>query len=135
MARFRFSARSSNPENLMAMLPLQLSLGTRSADVTGMIDSAAAINVLPYSPGAALGAIWEEQRLLGKLTGALSGVETRMLTVVASNSEIDGAHDVGLMFAWANTDNVPVLLGQFNFLMEFNVCLYRSQNCFDVWRS
>ncbi len=38
------------------------------------------------------------------------------------------------MFAWADSNDVPVLLGQTNFFMEFNVCFYRSQNYFEVWR-
>ena len=118
MASFRFTAKSSRPDNLMAVLPLQISIDSRSVEVSGMIDTASAINVLPYSLGAALGAIWEEQRVLGNLTGALSRVETRGLAVQASNPEIEGAQDVSLLFAWANTDDVPVLFGQFNFLMK-----------------
>ena len=39
------------------------------------------------------------------------------------------------MFAWVDSDSVPVLLGQIDFLMQFNVCFYRSQGYFDVWRS
>ena len=135
MARFRFTARSSSPDSLMPILPLRISIGAKSVQVSGLIDSAASINVLPYSLGAALGAIWQDQQILGKLSGALSKVEIRSLAVLASSYEIEGAQDVSLLFAWASTDNVPVLFGQFNFLMEFNVCLYRSQNYFEVWRN
>ena len=39
-----------------------------------------------------------------------------------------------LMFAWANSNEVPVLLGQTNFFVEFNACFYHSQNYFEVWR-
>ncbi|MYD11920.1 MAG: hypothetical protein F4X02_17975 [Chloroflexi bacterium] len=135
MASFQFTPRSTHSDNLMAMLPLQISNGARSADVLGMIDSASTINVLPYSLGAALGAIWEEQQVIGNLTGALSRVTARGLVVQANSSAIAGAQDVALLFAWASTDEVPVLFGQLNFLMEFNVCFYRSQNYFEVWRS
>lgn len=134
MASFLFTAKSPHPDNLMPVIPLQISYGASSVEVSGMIDSASAVNVLPYSLGTALGAIWQEQHFLGNLTGALANVETRALAVSAYNPEIDGAHDVSLLFAWANSDDVPVLLGQFNFLMEFNVCFYRSQNYFEVWR-
>ena len=134
MASFQFTSRSSLPNSLMPVLPLQISIGPRSAEVSGMIDSASAINVMPYSLGAALGASWEQQQVLGNLTGALSGVETRGLLVQASNPEIEGAQDVSLLFAWANTDDAPVIFGQTNFFMEFNVCFYRSRNYFDVWR-
>lgn len=135
MASFRFTAMASGTDNLMPVLPLQISVGAGSEQVSGIIDSASSVNVLPYRLGLALGAIWEEQRVLGNLTGALSRVETRGLSLTASNPEIEGARDVPLLFAWANSDNVPVLFGQFNFLIEFNVCLYRSRGYFDVWRN
>jgi len=53
---------------------------------------------------------------------------------LASFPEIAGANEIQLLFAWANSDEVPVLLGQTNFFKEFNVCIYRSQNYFEVWR-
>ncbi len=121
-------------DDLLPMLSLQISIGYRVAQARGMIDSGSSINVMPYSLGASLGAVWGEQRVLGNLSGALSRVEVRGLTVQLSNPEIEGAHDVSLLFAWANSDDVPVLLGQINFFMEFNVCIYRSQNYFEVWR-
>lgn len=134
MASFTFTPRSPLGGEVMPMLPLQLAIGPRSAEVSGMIDTAASVNVLPFSLGAALGAIWEEQQALGTLAGALSRVEIRGLPVLASNPNIEGAQDVSLLFAWANSDEVPVLLGQTNFFMEFNVCFYRSRNVFEVWR-
>lgn len=134
MASFPFAPKFSLSDDLMPMLPMQLSIGAVAVEASGLIDSAATVNVLPYSFGAALGAIWEEQQYLGNLAGALARVESRGLAVRASNFVIDGAQDVPLLFAWANSDEVPVLFGQFNFFMEFNVCFYRSQNYFEVWR-
>lgn len=39
-----------------------------------------------------------------------------------------------LVSAWIESDSVPVLFGQMNFFLEFDVCFYRSQNWFDVRR-
>ena len=39
---------------------------------------------------------------------------------------------VRLAFAWTQAENVPLLLGQVNFFMEFDTCFYRSQLAFDV---
>jgi hypothetical protein len=39
---------------------------------------------------------------------------------------------VRLVFAWSQTDDVPILLGRMNFFLEFDVCFYRSQMVFDV---
>ena len=44
--------------SLMPRLALTLSHGQRSIDVIGLLDTGAAVNVLPYSVGAALGADW-----------------------------------------------------------------------------
>ena len=102
--------------------------------VNGVIDTGAPINVLPYAVGLALGAVWEAQAPLGTLAGAFSDVESRALAVTASQRMVAEASNVPLWFAWAESDEVPVLLGQTNFFMEFNVCIYRSQNYFEVWR-
>ncbi len=37
-----------------------------------------------------------------------------------------------LAFVWARTDAVPVILGQVNFFLEFDVCFFRSRGLFDV---
>jgi hypothetical protein len=39
---------------------------------------------------------------------------------------------VRLAFAWTQSGDVPVILGQVNFFMEFDVCFYRSQQAFEV---
>ncbi len=37
-----------------------------------------------------------------------------------------------LAFAWVNTPNMPLILGQTNFLMEFDVHFYRSRLEFEI---
>ena len=135
MARFPYSSLPLVPGSLMPRLSLVLSSGNRSVQINGIIDTGAPIDVLPYRVGQALGAVWEEQAVLGNLAGALANVESRALAVSASQPSIDGASNVPLWFAWAESDSVPVLYGQTNFLMEFNVCFYLSQNYFEVWRN
>jgi hypothetical protein len=39
---------------------------------------------------------------------------------------------VQLVFAWTKAVQVPLILGQVNFFMEFDVCFYRSQLYFAV---
>jgi hypothetical protein len=39
---------------------------------------------------------------------------------------------VQLVFAWTKATEVPLILGQVNFFMEFDVCFYRSQLYFAV---
>ena len=39
---------------------------------------------------------------------------------------------VRLAFAWGGNDNVPLILGQTNFFLEFEVCFYRAALEFEV---
>jgi hypothetical protein len=39
---------------------------------------------------------------------------------------------VRLAFAWVRSNNVPLILGQTNFFMEFEVSFYRSKLEFEV---
>ncbi|MCY3796479.1 MAG: hypothetical protein OXG84_01640 [Chloroflexi bacterium] len=118
----------------MPRLSLELSSGSRTVQVNGVIDTGAPINVLPYAVGLALGAVWEAQAPLGTLAGALADVESRALAATASQRLVAEASNVPLWFAWAESDSVPVLFGHANFLMEFNVCVYGSQKVFEIWR-
>jgi hypothetical protein len=99
--------------------------------VAGLLDSGSAVNVLPYPIGIQLGAIWEEQTTSIPLVGSLGRFETRALVVMASHPRITD-QPVRLVFAWTQADDVPVILGQMNFFLEFEVCFYRSQNAFEV---
>jgi hypothetical protein len=46
---------------IMPYLPLTLTLGDRSVEVTALLDTGASVNVLPYEIGLQLGAVWENQ--------------------------------------------------------------------------
>jgi hypothetical protein len=86
----------------------------------------------PYSLGLALGAIWEEQATSIPLVGSLGQFEARALIVMASHSQITFGKNIRLVFAWTQAENIPLIFGQMNFFLEFDVCFYRSQNVFDV---
>lgn len=115
--------------DVVPRLPLTLSYGEKHIEVLGLLDTAASINVLPYSVGRALGAIWENQTLSVQLAGNLAPVEAQGL---ALSSQINDFASVRLVFAWSQTDDIPILLGRMNFFQEFDVCFYRSQMFFEV---
>jgi hypothetical protein len=114
--------------SLAPFLPVTLT-GANSITVSGLLDTGAAVNVLPYTVGVQLGASWERQSTPMTLSGNLAACEARALVVPAAVGKFP---PVRLAFAWARTDDVPVLLGQVNFFIEFDVCFYRSQSYFDV---
>ena len=130
--RFPYVAVDNQQASLMPHLPLTLTLGSQSLEVIGLVDSGAAVNVLPYNVGLSLGAKWEEQTTSIALVGSLGNFEARALVVMASHPQITINKQVRLVFAWTQAENTPVIFGQINFFMEFDVCFYRSQNIFDV---
>ncbi len=135
MARFAYSQSAGASARALPRVPMELSHGNRSVAVEGLIDTGSTINVLPYDYGLALGMIWEEYNIPLTLTGALANYEARVAFLWASNARLTGRNPVQLSIAWTTSNDVPVILGQTNFLMEFNVCFYLSQNYFEVWRN
>ncbi len=113
----------------LPQLPLSLTYRDSSVEVSALLDTGASVNVLPYSVGVQLGAVWEEQTTSVTLAGNLASVEARGLLVFAQISNFD---PVQLVFAWSLSDDAPLLLGRMNFFLEFDVCFYRSQLAFEV---
>ena len=113
----------------MPYLPVTLSLGQRSLQVSGLADTGAAINVLPNSIGLRLGAVWDQQPTSVQLSGNLASVEARVLVVMAVVGNFPA---VQLAFAWAKSDGMPVIFGEVNFFMEFDACFFRSRSVFEV---
>jgi hypothetical protein len=131
-ARFPYLPISSGGGDsaLVPLLPLQLSLGGGAeVEVLGLVDSGATVNVLPYRLGLRLGAIWDQQTTRVTLTGNLAAHEARALLLDARVADFE---PVRLVFAWSQSDQVPLLLGQVNFFDEFEVRFRRAQLFFEL---
>jgi hypothetical protein len=59
----------------------------------------------------------------------LAQQEARVLIVTGTVSNFP---EVRLAFAWTKSEDIPLILGQVNFFMEFDVCFYRSQSAFEI---
>ena len=129
--RFPFVAADSalGEASLRPVLPIDLLLRGRTMATTGLLDTGSSVNVLPFGVGIALGAVWGEQATRLSLTGNLARYEARLLLLEA---QVNPFPPVRLAFAWTAAENVPLLLGQVNFFMEFNVCFYRSELAFEI---
>lgn len=129
--RYRYSTTNSsqNEFDSLPRIPLTLYHQTQSIEVVGLVDSGATINVLPYEAGLQLGAVWDEQKAIIQLAGNLGGQPAIPFFAMA---DIAGVGSVQLAFAWASRENIPVILGQTNFFLEFDICFYRSQLEFEV---
>ena len=110
-------------------LPLTLEHQRNSVAASALLDSGASLNVLPYPLGLSLGAVWREQAAILRLGGNLASFAACPLFL---NVTVGTFTPVRLAFAWTQAENVPLLLGQVNFFMEFDVCFFRSQKAFEV---
>jgi hypothetical protein len=117
------------PAGSLPYLPLTLALGQQSVSISGLLDTGATVNVLPFAVGARLGAVWEQQTVPVRLSGNLAAVEARGLLLQAT---VGRFAPVRLAFAWARADTIPVILGQVNFFMEFDVCFFRARALFEI---
>src|SRR5205807_4523420 len=68
--------------SLAPMLPLTL-IGAQGSATTGLVDSGAAINVLPHALGVQLGFDWEKETRPVELSGNLAAVEARVVVLSA----------------------------------------------------
>jgi hypothetical protein len=115
---------------LMPLLPLDLQHGrAERLKAHGILDSGATVNVLPYTLGVRLGAVWEVQTTRVILSGNLAAHEARALLLEAHVAHFP---PVRLVFAWTRAEAVPLLLGQMNFFQEFDVCLHRARLQFEI---
>jgi hypothetical protein len=129
--RFAFTEIQNHQGSLnqMPYLPLTLRSGNYTLTTSGLLDTGATVNVMPYRLGLQLGAVWEQQRVPLQLAGNLAQFPAYGLLVKAQIAQFP---PVDLAFAWTNSDHVPLILGQINFFMEFDVCFYRSQEFFEM---
>ena len=129
--RFKYSTTDSsqNEFDSLPRIPLTLHYQNRSMEIVGLVDSGATVNVLPHEVGFKLGATWDDRKAVIQLAGNLGGQPAMPFFAIA---DVEGCGSVRLAFAWARAENIPVILGQTNFFMEFDVCFYRSKLEFDV---
>ncbi|BAZ82919.1 hypothetical protein PN497_24610 [Sphaerospermopsis kisseleviana CS-549] len=128
--RFKYSTTdpSQNEFDSLPRLPLILRKGDQIIEVLGLVDSGATINVLPYEIGLQLGGIWDSRKAIIQLAGNLSQAAMPFF----ATAEIGKFPSVNLAFAWVNKPNAPLILGQTNFFMEFDVSFYRSKLEFEI---
>jgi hypothetical protein len=129
----QFPYRDRNPASggldLMPDLPILLRRQSHSVSGVGLVDSGASISVLPYSLGVQLGFDWKTQKTKITLAGTLAHVDARGIVVEATVGQLP---PVRLAMAWTNSDQVPFLLGQFNFFQAFDVCFFRTRGVFEI---
>ncbi|MBW4684718.1 MAG: hypothetical protein KME40_06365 [Komarekiella atlantica HA4396-MV6] len=129
--RFKYSITnpSQNEFDSLPRIPLRLCQGDKSIEAFGLVDSGATVNVLPYEIGIELGAVWDDSKAIIQLAGNLSNLSAMPFFATA---EINDFAPVKLVFAWVKRANTPLILGQTNFFLEFDVCFYRAKLEFEI---
>ena len=121
--RFKYSTTSptQNEFDSLPRITLILQRGDRSIEAIGLVDSGATVNVLPYELGIQLGAEWDDRKAIIQLSGNLGNQPAMPL---AATAEIATFPPTELLFAWTRSPKAPLILGQTNFFLEFDVCFY-----------
>jgi hypothetical protein len=129
--RFRYSTThpSQNEFDSLPRISLLLHHDNQQIEVIGLVDSGATVSVLPYNVGLQLGGTWDERRATIQLAGNLGKQPAIPIFVM---SQVGEYQPVRLAFAWVQDDRVPLILGQMNFFLEFDICFYRSIAEFEV---
>ena len=101
--------------------------GTVQAEA--LLDTGSSINVLPFETGLRLGALWAPEAPKLALAGNLARFPAQPLLV---DVRIRGFEPVRMAFAWTRSDDAPLIFGQVNFFLEFNVCFFRDAGYFEL---
>ncbi len=127
--RVAYTKRSADVTGFAPLLPVTLEANAHTVQASGLLDTGAAVNVLPYSVGVSLGFDWANEAAGLPLSGNLSAAATRM---VVASATVDRFAPAPLVFTSVQSDALPILFGQVNFIMEFDVCFFRTRLLFEI---
>ena len=128
---FKYSTTSStqNEFDSLPRMPLILKQDNQKIEALGLVDSGATVNVFLYQLGLQLGGIWDDRKAIIQLAGNLGNQTAMPFSAIAYVGEYP---PVELVFAWIKNSNIPLILGQTNFFMQFDVFFYRSRLEFEI---
>lgn len=113
------------------LLPVSLKGPGTAVESLALVDSGADVNVLPWSLGLRLGFPWNPNKATLRVLGAADRAAAMPVLVPITLGDFPPLTQA---FAWCQSDDVPLVLGQTNFFMEFDICFFRSQLEFSVVR-
>lgn len=111
------------------VLPFRVERNGVKLDLTGIVDSGAMLSVLPYDVGSQFGVPWASLTSSTTIGGVAGGVPARFISF---ETTIASFPPITLIFAWAQSNTVPILLGHVQFFLEFEVCFFADNGTFQV---
>jgi hypothetical protein len=127
--RLKYTTLSQDELDSLPWLPVALRYNQSELNTSGLVDSGATVNVLPYDIGVRLGATWDTRKAILRLAGSLAHDVAMPLALVVSVGDFT---PVRLAFAWTRRSDVPLIFGQTNFFARFDVCFFRAEGEFEV---
>jgi hypothetical protein len=115
--------------DLFPLMPITLRHQTTSVSGLGLLDTGASVNIMPHDLGMQLGFDWNQQQFAIPLGGLLASVPAWAVQVEATAGSFA---PVLLIFAWTQSNQTPLIHGQTNFFLEFDVCFFRARGVFEV---
>jgi hypothetical protein len=109
------------------ILPITF-LGEQQRTLNTLVDSGADISVLPYPIGLSLGAQWIGLSDL-RLSGNLADLPAKALLIEV---QVGNFEPVELAFAWTRKTHIPIILGQYDFFLMFNVWFFGDAGIFEI---
>ena len=113
----------------MPFMPLTLTRNGTDLTASALIDSGAAVNLLPFDIGVRLGLDWNQVNGFVPLSGLLASYPAKPVIL---DAVVGTFPPLRLAFGWTQAPNVRLLLGQTNFFMSFDICFCRARQYFEV---
>lgn len=129
--KFQYSTTHSSQRvtDALPWVEMVLAANDRTTTTLGLVDSGSTINVMPYRVGLELGYAWDDSRATIGMFGNLAVLKAAPVSAMGVLGDFD---EVKLIFAWVQTDSVPLIFGQTNFFVEYEVHFYRAQYEFEI---
>lgn len=130
-AQFPYVSRGTQGpvSDLAPLLPLTLRRNGVSTDVSALVDSGASISVLPWSVGALFRVDWDALQVPCGIGGSAGGVPGKIMLL---EGVIGSFPPLTLVFSWIKSDTVPLIVGQTNFFLNFDVSFFRARGYFEI---
>jgi hypothetical protein len=122
VVRFPFDLTTAGV--FMPYISVQLFATQIGVQAKALLNTGAMVNVIPKQIGERLGLDWSSGKET-QLGGNLALAPARAFKLRCA---IQGFEPVDLAFNWSMLENVPIILGQFDFFKQFDVCFSYSEN-------
>ncbi len=106
------------------LVPVTIRYAENEIQTLALLDSDADINLMPFQLGLDLGFDWDTGGDYTGLEGLGGGLAAKKSV---ADLYLGSWPSIRQIFAWARNDDVPVILGQWNFFEMVDVCISRTQ--------